>query len=238
MAKTQKQYTKKPKRRNAAKKPSKYAPGIGGLVGSGLGYIRKNYTSSGSTANKALKLARRLADAVNIEYKELPFTFNNSTSTYNGGSTTINAPIQGTGNGQRIGDSIKVQNVNIKGYFTAGPTNPELWRVLLIWDKQNVITQSNLLDYVGNVNVINGQKLEATKYNSQVLYDQVFKVQPNTTNSLQYFEIFIPVNQHTNFDAGTTNITTGALKILFYTSTATVSSSVVDYAGYISYTDD
>jgi len=238
-----KQTGKKPnkrKQRNQKSYGTDYAPGFGGLVGSGLGYVAKRFTDPGSTANKALKLARRIADAVNIEYKEFYEDRSSTVAVWSGIYDTLNAIPQGDGNAERVGDSLKVQNLTLRGTIRI-PTNATIGenvRVMVVWDKQNTLSAgSDLLQDTANEFTSFSTKNLNTKYQNQVLYDQVFRMIPNTEMSMQTIDIFIPVNQHTNYQPGAIFITDGALKIFVFNDISGGACSYL-YKALVTYTDN
>lgn len=137
---------------------SKPVPGWGGSIGRVARYAR-TFTSTGSVANKALKIASKVADAVNIEYKETEGNLTQNPD-YNGIITDLSALIsQGVGKSQRTGDSVKLQRLTLRGMCInnqaiggTGPSSaPEQFRVILYHDKTNTInTGANLLQYSGS----------------------------------------------------------------------------------------
>lgn len=216
----------------------KPVPGYGGMVGRGVGYLRNQLTSKGSTANWMLKKVKQLADAVNIEYKEYEVQ-SNPTPDYNGSILNLCSPAQGSANNQRIGDSLKMQTLTVRGKVIAGPVLAETVRIIIFNDKQNQITTgAQLLDNAGTVYAPISGKNEDNKYRSQVLFDRVFNVAPGYRPIID-FEAVIPIDLHTHFTAGTTTATDNMLKncvisgLVSGTATATVL-----WCSYVSYTDD
>jgi len=224
----------------AKKKPvrRKRVPGYGGMIGRGLGWAQRNFTSKGSTANWVVGKVRQLADAVNIEYKEFEIN-SNPTPDYGGSVAVLCAPTQGVGFTSRVGDSIKMQTLTLRGKVIAGPTLAETVRIIVFNDKQNVITTgTDLLDNPGTPYVVLAGKNEATKYQSQILFDRTFNVSPGYRPIID-FEAVIPINLHTHFVAGSTTIKDNALKncIISGLSSASATAQVL-WCSYVSYTDD
>lgn len=227
-----------PATKKAPVKRRRRVPGYGGMIGRGLGWAQRNFTTKGSTANWVVGKVRQLADAVNIEYKEYEVQ-SNPTPDYNGAIVNLCVPAQGVANNQRVGDSLKMQNITFRGYVKAGPSNAESIRLLIFIDKQNQITTGNqLLDNTGTGYATLGSKNEDNKYISRIIYDRTFSVSPGY-RPIIHFEGVIPVNTHEHFTAGTTTLKDNALKQMVISDLASGSASAtVVWCSYVSYTDD
>lgn len=198
-------------------------------------------SKAGSVAYSALKLARRLKDAVNIEYKNHQVVVASATPSYNSIVYTLNGIFQGDLANQRIGTSVKMQNLTLRGFMQAtSVAQATPVRVTLINDKQNNVTGGALLwDQYGTPNAPLSKKLEATKYDSKILYDNTFKIIPASDNALLNFEINVPLNIHTNYLDGPSidTITNNCLR-LFFTTGENVSATFVNFVATVSYTDN
>jgi len=222
---------KAPVRRKRAR-----VPGYGGMIGRGLGWAQRNFTSKGSTANWVVGKVRQLADAVNIEYKEYEV---NTTPTpdFKGTIAKLCTPAQGVGFVQRVGDSIKMQTLTLRGKVIAGAALAETVRIIVFNDKQNVIlTGADLLDNAGTAYAVLGAKNEASKYQTQILFDRTFNVAPGYRPIID-FEVVIPINLHTHFVSGLTTIKDNALKNCIISGLAAPTATVL-WCSYVSYTDD
>lgn len=225
-----------------ARRRVKSVPGWGGAIGR-VARVGMKYVSKGGMAYKALRLARKVADAVNIEYKNYDQAAAASTFDYNGTAYVLNTPAQGSADTQRIGDSIKCQGIvirgNVQGTTTAGQLNK--CRILLIWDEQNQIaTLADLLELTGTSNVVFSPKNYDKRFRCRVLYDQLFLV--GTQSGMQAFardfEINLPINQHTQFASATTTINTGALKMFVCSDGFSTNLPQLHFYSRLSYTDD
>ena len=226
---------KKVAKKRGKRKP---VPGYGGMVGRGVGFLRNQLTTKGSTANWMLKKVKQLADAVNIEYKEFELQ-SNPTPDYNGVLVNLCAPPQGIGFNERVGDGLKMQTLTFRGKIIAGPTLAETIRVIVFNDKQNqIVLGSQFIDNVGGPYAVLGAKNEATKYNTQVLWDRTFNVSPGYRPIID-FEGVIPIDLHTKFTPGQTSITTNSLKLFAISGLASAQATAsVLWCSYVSYTDD
>lgn len=219
------------------RKPKKMVPGWGGSIGR-VAKVVRGYTTKGGIAYRALSLAKRVADAVNIEYKEVDST-NFVAPDYNGTVVDLTSIIaQGSANGQRIGDSLKLQRLTFRCYTIAG-ANTERLRFIIYIDKQNTITTgAQMLQNSGNAYAVVAPKLEDNKYQTQILVDRVFDMIPNTTKAINSYEFTQPINLHCHYTGGTTTVKDNALKILFISTSATASTGTIYYTTELSYTDD
>lgn len=229
-------YTPMKKKAPVRRRRRARVPGYGGMIGRGLGWAQRNFTSKGSTANWVVGKVRQLADAVNIEYKEYEVN-TNPTPDYNGTIANLCTPAQGVGFVQRVGDSIKMQTLTLRGKVIAGAANAETVRIIVFNDKQNVInTGADLLDNAGTAYAVLGAKNEASKYQTQILFDRTFNVAPGYRPIID-FEVVIPINLHTHFVAGSTTIKDNALKNCIISGLVAPTATVL-WCSYVSYTDD
>jgi len=198
-------------------------------------FVRKG-AKTALYAYSAYKLAHRLADKINPEYKEFRVQ-QNPTPDYNGAVSLINNMPQGTAQAQRVGDSVKMQTLTLRGIVSAGATLAETVRVIVFLDKENLITTgAQMLDNAGGGYAVISSKQEDNKYQTRILFDRVFHVSPGYRPK-QSFTAVIPINIHTHFTAGTTTIKDGALRILSIGQLAAPTATVL-WQSYLSYTDD
>jgi len=206
------------------------------MVGRGLGVVQ-SYTSKGGLAYKALRLARKVADAVNIEYKILDTVESSGGAIdYTGGLTTLNSVPQGTADNQRIGDSLKVQNETMRYYITRNGADCDV-RIMLIWDEQNQATStSDILESTGGFLSVVSPKNYDLRFRSKVLYDKLHHVTSN--DPIVNGECIMPINLHTQFNAASTTIRTGALKLLAVSNVVTTNLPKLFYHSRMSFTDN
>lgn len=227
----------------STRKPKTYVPGWGGIAGRGIGYLSKTFTTKGSTANKALRLARKVANLVNIEEKIDDTQQTSVTFDYNGAIDILNNPAQAITDVGRIGDSIKVQKIHIKGTVAGSTTAGTLSnnRLILFWDEQNqVATAADLLETVGSTYSPFSPKHYDKRFRSNILYDQHFSLStvPGSQAWFKNFEVSLPIGKHTQFSAASTTINTGALKFLYITDVVTSNLPNITYYARCFYTDD
>lgn len=194
----------------------------------------------GAAAGQLWKDVKRLKDMINIEYKYIDTVDTGSNPTYAGGYATFTMPAAGTGDSQRIGDSVKLQRLMMRGeirYATAG-TDGQTVRLIIVNDKQNKISAvSDLLDsnYLSTVNAVNAPKNYDKRFQTKILYDRSFLV--NSQNIERRFVINLPLNFHAQFDAAGSTIDSGSLKY-FLVSDQMTNPPTVNFVGRITYTDN
>lgn len=216
----------------------KIVPGYGGMVGRGLGWARKNMTSKGSTMNWLLKKTKQLADAVNIEYKHVDITNIAGSVDYNGGlSSLVTSITQGVSDNNRIGDSMKLQNLVLR-FIGVRNTADSILRVMVIFDPMNKLAAvTDVLQITGSALAVISPKNYDKRFQSRVLYDRTMTL---TTADHPYVleDVTIQIDQHTQFNSGTTTINTGDLKLLVISNVVTTNLPTFTYFARVSYTDD
>lgn len=218
----------------------KQVPGWGGAIGR-VAKVGMKYVSKGGMAYKALRLARKVANAVNVEYKIYDTTITGVTPDWAGTSSVLNIPAQGTTQTTRIGDSIKCQNLTLRGAVyantTAGTSN--LVRLILIWDEQNQYsTLSDLLEVTGSTQAVFSPKNYGRRFRSKVLWDRLFNVSVAQGVSVIPFDEVFQLDVHTQFSAGTTTQFSGSLRLVMLSDKVTSLLPVVNAYARLSYTDD
>lgn len=222
--------------RRRGRRTRKHVPGWGGVAGR-LAGVGMSYVSKGGLAYKALRLARKVADAVNTEYKIFDTTVSSGGAIdYVGGLTTLNGISQGVSDSQRIGDSAKMQGHIIRGYITRNGADC-IVRMMLIWDEQNQANvTSDILETTSSVLSVLSPKNYDLRFRSKVLYDKAFTL--TTNNPLIRVENVMSPNLHTQFNQSTNTIRTGALKLLLISNLTVSSLPTFTYFSRVSFTDN
>jgi len=197
---------------------------------------------AGSMAYTAFKMAKRLKDAVNIEYKINDVNVTGVSPDYNGAYQTLNAPAQGSTDITRIGDSIKCQNLTMRGIVsgnsTAGTNN--VVRLILLWDTQNQYsTLSDLLELTGSSNAVYSPKNYDRRFRNKILWDRTFVV--NNIGGNPYvipFDETFTINDHTQFSAGSTTQFSGSLKLVYLSDRVTTLLPTIWFYSRLSFTDN
>lgn len=211
---------RRPKRRN-------------GFFGRAVRYA-KRAVGGGAVAYNAMRLALRLKDMVNTEYKYVDIT-DTASATYSGYFATLNNIAQGVTDSTRIGDSCKLQNLTLRGSITRNGTDGHV-RIMVIWDKQaKASAASSILENTGSAYATLSPKKYDNRFQTKVLKD--FRVHVTTDSPIKEFNMVIPINQHTQYDAATNTIDTGALRLLIISDMAS-SQPLTAYYSRLTYTDN
>lgn len=239
MARKMKKQTAMKKQR----KPKQYVPGWGGMAGRAIGTFSKWATTKGSTANKALRLARKVANLVNIEFKYKDTSLSQTAFDWSGSIATLNNPAQGQTDTTRIGDSIKVQSLKIRGTVNnaSGANITSNCRLIVFWDEQEQIsTAADLLENTASTVTPFSPKHYDKRFRSIVLFDQMVTMSSvsGSNSAFRNFEIELPIGKHTQFSAASTTINTGALKFLYISDLVTSNLPTITYYARVFYTDD
>lgn len=192
----------------------------------------------GSLALKAYMLARKLADHDNVEYKFHDTTFS-TTYDYNGGLILLNNPAQGDTDQTRDGDSLKMQNLTFRGTIIKNGAANDTWvRIIILFSDQNKIANvTDWLDpaYVGSARAIEAPKDWDKRFYGKTLYDKTFTV--NSDRQSTQYKGVIKINKHTQFEAGSTTINTGALQMIVISNEPT-NTPTVSLVSRLSFTDN
>lgn len=192
---------------------------------------------AGSMAYSAYKMARKLMDAVNIEYKIFNATASGVSSDYTGTVSFLNQPVQGLLDTNRVGDSIKCQNLTFR--FLGNRSTVDCWvRYILYWDQQNQVNAGvDMLENVGSQQAVISPKNYDNRFRTLILHDYMHYL--TASDPLCSNEVSIPINKHTQFIGTTATITTGALKVLVISSlVAGATAPVVSWNSRLSFTDN
>lgn len=195
-------------------------------------------------AYSGYKLAKRIWDVVNVEYKYHDTSLNSSEINYSGTLTLLNDPAQGDTDLTRDGDSIKNQNLTVDVMISHHSTQAQVARFLIVWDKQGSVSGvDTILDstYTGSVLAPLARKDRDDRFKTRILYDSGALDLPPSTTSRAYTlrTINLPINMHTQFEAGTTTINTGRLYFLHIGSRNTASNNATMYmVSRVTYTDN
>lgn len=201
----------------------------------GARYI--NYASkSVSVATKAAlayAMVKRLNNVVNVEYKFLDQLYTIAPDHF-GDLTVLNPIPQGDTDSTRDGDSVKLQNLTIRGRFLGSGTSDQV-RVIIFHDKANSISTPSDYIGIGNTAAVLNPKNYDNRFLTKVLYDRTHMIQ--TTNQQAQFEKVIRLNFHTQFSNGTTTVVSGALKMIVLGTPATATTGF-NMVSRLTYTDN
>lgn len=137
--------------------------------------VRKRRVRSTKKVGKSVKEFVKKEIHREVETKQLLQSIN-VTAGWTGGITQITQPVQGTADGQRIGDKIEPQMLRIKGLVQG--TNLHVMRIVVIQWRPNsgtfTPTVGNILEgaYSGSVNFVNCPISRDYRHEFKVLHDK------------------------------------------------------------------
>jgi len=198
-------------------------------------YNKRRGTNWGNIAKKAFKTAKWVAGLVNAEKKTYYREVVGITGTSAGTSWNVIEIPQGDSSNSRNGDSVKVKNLHLTGSFTRNGSD-ETVRMLVVLDKQNTLNATTLLRTPTNAQMIVYQpKSEDQFYHSKLLYDKCYNV--NTYKPEFKFNIKLKINEHINYNSGSTTVNTNAIKVFYYTQNA-IGSTLIEFQTVATYYDN
>jgi len=208
---------------------------------------RFNKSSAYGLAKAAYSTAMFVKDAVNIEYKEhvvnvTPTPLDaegNVWELVSNGALSGTSIQQGIQNGERIGDSIKLQRLTFRGLLVKNSDQPlSAVRIILFKGKAEGGEQYLPSDILQNLDVFS-PKLEENKFNTKFIYDEVFIVDSVKSQYVE-FDWNKELNWHCNYVAGANTVGDGGLYLLMVTTAASTPGGVPVWSGTfkITYTDD
>ncbi len=176
---------------------------------------KKRFSTSYKTmAYKGYQMGKKAMKYLNTEHKHFD-TQVQAIFTDAGVIATLNLIPQGDTDTTRDGDSIKMMSLTLRGAcFNTVSSNI---RIIIFHDKQDqVLIPADLLEaaYFASVNATNAPKNYDYRFRSKILFDRNFALSANGKNQYNFHKQ-IKLLIRTQFDAGTTNITTGALKVCY-----------------------
>lgn len=206
-----------------------------------------NFDRVASIARSAYRTAEEIKDLINVEAKRT-LVAQTSTSVTSSGLilVTVQSGIpQGDDYNMRIGDSIKCHTLTLRWTAElAAVANYGRIRLIVFWDEANVITSvSQLLESTGTVQGILSGKTFDNRFLTKILYDETMTRERNQGSGVSIspfpkHEKVIKIGKHTQFDAGTTTVVTGALKFLAISDNAAANQVLISFNANLSYTDD
>jgi len=188
-------------------------------------------------ANAAYKMARKLKDQVGgVEYKHVDLI--TALAPDNDGDIVIlNSIAQGDSDNTRDGDKIKMQNLTIRGDVIGDAAAPDVVRLVIFHDKQNVIaTVADFFQGVSEISSVLQPKNYDQRFRTKVLFDRSWTVSPAGPR-IKYFKKVIPLNISTQYQGGTTTSLTGSLKFIVLGIPA-VATSAFNMVSRLTYTDN
>ncbi len=170
-------------------------------------------------AKRALKKVNKISKRVELKQNQkditaLAINWDGAILGFN-----LNDVTQGIGDSNRIGDRITNTSLYL-GIDAFRGLDDCTVRCIAFWDKQNTITAVNqILDFVGTPIAVVSDYHVDKRHEWTKVWDKVFTLSQFDVNIRQMRKRF-KVNKLTQFNASTTVINTGALKLLYITDLA------------------
>lgn len=197
---------------------------------------RKGKLSALLYAMKAMREIRKVKTQMNAEHKYLDYNISALNVDYNGHQYNLNVMAQGDTDTTRDGDSIKVLNDSINLVVTRNGADA-LVRVIVFWDQMAKYSAvGNFLATTGSILAPLSPRNHDSRFWFKTLYDQVYSVTADQPQQMD--KIRIKINRHTQFDAGTTTVDSGVLRILLISDQVTSNLPVVDFTSRCFFTDN
>lgn len=200
-------------------------------------YPRKKRSTVAYKANVAYRMAKKLNSQVEQKY----FLSQSASAIPSTGSITrLNQVPQGDQDIHRNGDNLRMKGLTIRGHvkINGAATYTQL-RAIVFFDPQVKVdtTVDNLLNttYTGTGQACLAPKDHDKRFWSKVLWDRTFTLNQADKTAIS-FKKYIPVNKHTQFEAGGTTINAGQLSLLLISNEAT-NTPTFSYISQLSYTD-
>lgn len=177
-------------------------------------------------AYSGYKLAVKLARYVNAEEKFHDATLTGSTVDYTTGVvSTLNAISQGDTDETRDGDSVKITRITGSIQCSGNAAANTIVRYWIVWDPMNTITTlANFWD-TGSATAVLGNKDHDHRFQTRVLFDSKPRALVVANDSyVRIRPINLKIFKHTQFEAGTTTINSGAIKLFAISDQANASN--------------
>ncbi len=197
-------------------------------------YKKRRYgrKSAYAMAKKSLHISKFLARGV--ERKHVTYDLSISGVDFNGIiSINMNSMPQGANDLSRIGDKVLDNSLYFGCEFYRGSADCNL-RVLVFWDKQNLVANPNdLIDSVGTILApVADIHVDKRKRWTKIM-DRTYTL-TSADKTLQVFRKRFKINKSTYFNQGTTTINTGRMAVLWITD-LNAGLPIADYPQIISF---
>lgn len=198
-------------------------------------YKKRYRRTAKGLAVKALKSVNYLSKKYAPEVCYFDLNENNVNVDYNGYIPSLCIPPQGDTDSQRQGDRIMVKNCTFR-YRVERNGSDQSVRVMLIWDKQaKVSSSSDILEDTGAfANAVISPKNYDKRFQTEILYDKTIDL--HTSHPIQDVSTVVKINKHTQFNLGTTTVTSGRLLAMFISNT-NANTPRISYYSRCTFTD-
>lgn len=201
----------------------------------------------GAAASQLYKDVKYLKDMVNVESKEFiqPIIGTQYSNSGTNGAFGLCYPGQGISRETRVGDSIKLQHLMIRGDMSKGAAAYSQVRMIIFKgkseDNKTYTIGGDILQDNGIAGAyaffLSTKKLDEM-YNTKILYDKVFTIDSAKTNIIP-FRLKLKLGWHQRFIKGTNTIMDGGLYMVFVSNQPVAADApVINFTAVTQYTDD
>jgi len=181
---------------------------------------KKNPKSAAAQASKALQMVSKIQKEINQrEIKNVDNQITAQTITYSGFLTSFNVVGQGVGNGQRVGDKLTCEGLDMRFQIVNSGATTTMTRVIVLQDlKDTMSSASQILDVVGSSLAPLSPYQRENRNNFKILYDKVF-----CTDSVKQGQVVVKWNHRfkrgnqpsQTYDPGAGTLTENSFRVLF-----------------------
>lgn len=185
---------------------------------------------------QAYKLATKLASLVNVEEKIFSNNYSFNVGYDGNDYYQLNAIPQGDTDVTRDGDSCKIQRVSINGHIGInGSASQTVVRILLFWDDDANLTAANFWTNLSTAYAVDSHKNHDYRFKSKMLIDKKFSL--TTNDGVAMIDMNAMIGRHTQFNAGTTTINSGSLRLLVLSDQA-INEPAINLVTTVYFTDN
>jgi hypothetical protein len=199
---------------------------------------RSRYSNYAGAARQLYKDVRMIKNVINVEYKY--YDINTSNTLDNAGSPySLCTPLQGLKDYDRTGDSIKLQNITMKGTISYNPTlgGVQVVRVIILNNKQNRLTEANFLEISGASGVVYSPRDRDNRFWGKTIVDKTFTLtdqRPAVT-----FSFIKKLLWHQQFENNGITVNDGRLQMFVYSNNAAgANQPAIEFFSRTTYTDN
>lgn len=168
-------------------------------------------------AVKGFKAAMFVKGLINVEKKYKDTLNEGQSTTHDGSILDLFTTAHGTsGLGNRIGSSIMVKNITVRGFVRISSGNDaNILRLIIFRDHCNSITSvGDYLQTPGNSGAVLTLKQHDSRFNTTRIYDKTFVLDTAKSTLVQFQHSFRNVNKHVQYADNSNTVTHNAFKYI------------------------
>ncbi len=171
------------------------------------------------TAYKGLRIANSVKNMINVEKKYYVGKLTATQADYDGDIQTFFNPVRGDASDQRVGASLLMKRITMRGFVQETGGFQSFIRVILFRDKcDDITTGAQLLEETGSTFGVLTKKKHDTRNKTVILYDKLFNMNDARSTQLVFDYTLNNVNKHVTFNDGASQPSSNVIKICFITT--------------------